>query len=331
MKLIDKIRITAKIFFGAADYKEKRQLFRSSESNQMLREHWENAEKEALSSEKPESEALYKKIQSNKKRFYINPLAVFIDKYAAAIILLLLAGGVFSYVLFFDINGYTVPKITGKHAPKGQVINFFLPDGSQVYLNSGSTLRFPETYNSDKRSAELTGEAYFIIKKNAEKPFTVKTSDIKISVLGTEFNLSAYPENETVETTLNSGSVKLSHTNSLTQKARHIILMPGHKADFYKQEKTFVSDKVNTQLYTSWIHGKLIFDDSPLSKIIPILERKYDKEFRAEDDLLEKHRLTMTITNESFEQILKMIEKTTPIVFKATGKHILIREKARIR
>jgi len=83
--------------------------------------------------------------------------------------------------------------------------------------------------------------------------------------------------------------------------------------------------------YTSWIHGKLIFDDSPLSKIIPILERKYDKEFRAEDDLLKKHRLTMTITNESFEQILKMIEKTTPIVFKPTGKHILIRENARIR
>lgn len=330
MKLRDKIRLTAKLYFGVAKQKEKRQIFRSPESNQMLREDWDNAEKNASYSEKPDSEQLYNKIEKpGKIQFRINPLTAFIDKYAAAIILFLLAGGVLSFIFFFDTGAHFAPKITEKHAPKGQLINFFLPDGSQVYLNSGSTLRFPERFDIDSRSAELTGEAYFKIEENPEKPFTVIASEIEIRVLGTEFNLSAYPESETVETTLNSGSVKLTHTNKETRKDRHIILTPGHKADFCKKDKKFVSDKVNTQLYTSWIHGKLMFDDSPLSKIIPVLERKYDKEFRAEKDLLEKHRLTMTITDENFEQILKMIEKTTPIIFESNKNHIYIMEKSK--
>jgi ferric-dicitrate binding protein FerR (iron transport regulator) len=323
LRLQDKIIITAKLYFGVAKPKEKRQLFNSSDSNQMLREDWDNAEKNAAVSQETNSEQIYNRIKnSTKKQLRISRFMAFIDNYAAAIVLLLLVGGVLSFILLFDSGSYHRPKITEKYAPKGQVISFFLPDGSQVYLNAESRLKFPENFNTESRYAELTGEAYFIIKKNPKKPFRVKTSEIEISVLGTEFNLSAYPESETVETTLKTGCIKLSHSNSETRKNRHIILTPGHKADFYKEKKKFISDKVNTRLYTSWIHGKLIFDDSPLSKIIPILERKYDKEFRAEEDLLEEHRLTMTITDESFEQILQMIEKTTPIIFTSEQKDV---------
>jgi len=188
--------------------------------------------------------------------------------------------------------------------PYGARTNFKLPDGSEVWLNSGSVISFPRQYGA-VRNVELTGQAYFHVVKDG-KPFFVKTGLGKVEVMGTSFDVKAYT-NENFETTLVEGSVKVS--DKTDQVA---TLKPGQRS-IISTNNEFALNEVNTELVTSWREGKLIFVKEPFAKVVKELERWYNVKIELQGERLKKRCYTGTIEMESFVEVLHLINTTTPI------------------
>lgn len=204
------------------------------------------------------------------------------------------------------------PEITTQNitTPYGGKTQFTLPDGSTVWLNSGSTFSYPDRFDGE-RIVELTGEAYFNVEKQKE-PFKVKTKYGEVEVFGTEFNVKAY-ENETFLTTLESGAVVF--TNIYGKQAK---LEPGTQVLF--DNENFKLRRVETKLFTSWKDGQLIFRDEPLKNIISQLERWYNVEIELQDERIKNLKYNGTIEMESFSEVLELIKVTTPIKYSFNRK-----------
>ncbi len=188
--------------------------------------------------------------------------------------------------------------------PYGARTNFTLPDGSEVWLNSGSTISFPRQYG-EIRNVELAGEAYFKVLKDG-KPFLVKTVLGEVEVMGTSFDVKAYP-NETFETTLVEGSVKVSNQNNQVA-----TLKPGQQSRINGANELAMKE-VNTDLITSWKEGKLIFVKEPFENVSRELERWYNVRIELQGNRLKKLGYTGTIELETFSEVLELINTTTPI------------------
>jgi ferric-dicitrate binding protein FerR (iron transport regulator) len=204
--------------------------------------------------------------------------------------------------------------------PYGARTSFMLPDGSEVWLNSGSIISFPRHYGP-KRSVELIGEAYFNVVKDG-KPFMVKTESGKVEVMGTSFDVKAYP-NEPFETTLVEGSVKVS--NLVNQVA---TLKPGQQSRITVANE-FAVKEVNTDLITSWKEGKLIFVKEPFANVARELERWYNVKIELQGERLKKLGYTGTIELETFGEVLELINTTTPIKTSFDKKTRILKIKGR--
>lgn len=191
--------------------------------------------------------------------------------------------------------------------PYGARTNFKLPDGSEVWLNSGSTISFPKQYG-ELRSVELTGQAYFKVVKDG-KPFVVRTGYGIVEVMGTTFDVKAY-SHDNFETTLVEGSVKVrSNTNKVA------ILNPGQQS-IITTDNGFLTHEVNTELSTSWREGKLIFVKEPFANVALALERWYNVKIELQGERLKKLGYTGSIEMETFGEVLELINVTTPIKYK---------------
>lgn len=159
--------------------------------------------------------------------------------------------------------------------PRGiKMVQVMLADGSMVWLNTASSLKYPTSFAGNERAVELIGEAYFDIKHDAGRPFTVRTKDMSVNVLGTGFNVSAYDDDEQSNVVLVKGSVAVSakgHAGMLTKR-----LVPGNMASFQAGDNGIAVAAVNTEEYISWKNGYLIFRQTPLAQIIKRVSRYYD-------------------------------------------------------
>jgi ferric-dicitrate binding protein FerR (iron transport regulator) len=166
--------------------------------------------------------------------------------------------------------------------PKGQRGQIILPDGTKVWINADSRLRYPVQFNVHSREVYLEGEAFFEVAHNKHKPFFVHTTSIDIKVLGTHFNVMSYPDDSKVETTVAEGCVSvsgklLSHSAG-TAPQKELKLLPNKKATFIKDKGAFDLKKVDAQNYTSWKDGNLCFREESLMDIAKKLERHFDVE-----------------------------------------------------
>ena len=205
--------------------------------------------------------------------------------------------------------------------PFGQMSQLTLSDETKIWLNSGTTLRYPERFAENSRSVTIEGEAYFEVSKMAHKPFTVNTPDMKVEVMGTSFNLSAYPEDATTSATLVEGKIDIQ--TSAGKTIAHINA--GQMATKNKTEPNIEIRNVKTAFYASWIDGKIFFDDEPLDQIAVKLERWFNVEIVFANEHLKSHRFTGTILkNKPVDQIMQALELISPIRFKhqvnATGR-----------
>jgi len=204
--------------------------------------------------------------------------------------------------------------------PYGARTSFKLPDGSEVWLNSGSTISFPRQYAAI-RNVELTGQAYFKVIKDG-KPFFVKTRLGVIEVMGTSFDVKAYTD-ETFETTLVEGYVKVSNnTNQLE------TLKPGQQSAITPANQLSMKE-VNTELSTSWREGKLMFVNEPFQNVAKALERWYNVKIELQGDRLRKLGYTGTIEMETFGEVLELINTTTPINYKFDNKTRILKISGR--
>lgn len=204
---------------------------------------------------------------------------------ASFLILIGLGTAIWHYqdVLSGDKNIYETVS-----TPPGQRYNLTLEDGTRVKLNAGSTLRFPDKFHGDTRKVELTGEAFFEVAPDPEKPFIIHSQGLNTTVLGTSFNIQAYPENEAVRVTVATGKVKVAPEKD-TSGTEKIFLTPDQQAIFDKQTHTVHTRKVNTAHFLEWTDGVIRFDDTSLGEAIAILERWYGVKILREGHLEQCH------------------------------------------
>ena len=160
-------------------------------------------------------------------------------------------------------------------APITQMKTFFLPDGSQVKMNSKSILLYPKQFTGESRDVFLLGEANFVVKPNKKKPFVVKTDGFQITAFGTEFNVSAYAEDKNICTTLITGSVLVEYDNLTKQ----VLLQPTQQLVYNKENQQDILNYPDIEDVTAWQKGELVFRQKTIMDIIAILERKYNYEF----------------------------------------------------
>ena len=154
--------------------------------------------------------------------------------------------------------------------PKGKRLTLILADSSRVYLNSESTLRFPSHFpDTGKRELFLTGEGFFEVTKDPNRPFHVNAESLDVEVLGTRFNVNAYTNYENITTTLVEGSVKISHAEE------EVVLVPGEAGAFVKSDAALLVEQVNVANNIAWIENRLLFIDEPFETIMHKIERGY--------------------------------------------------------
>lgn len=208
-------------------------------------------------------------------------------------------------------------------APSGQISKCVLSDGTQVWLNAGTTIKYDPALGGANREVMLDGEAYFKVFKNKHKPFVVLTKYAQIKVLGTVFNLKAYSGDNIVETTLEEGSVEFSLKGS---SANPVKLKPGEQIVYNSSENKLNMSKVETYLHTAWKDGKYVFKDADLKTIITELERLYDVRIHLENDSLKNLRFRgMFEYDQNIFSALETLERTAGIKYKMNGRDIWIR------
>jgi len=177
------------------------------------------------------------------------------------------------------------PEMNQLVIPYGKTSEIILPDGTHVYLNAGSRLIYPDFFADKNREVFLVGEAFFDVEHNVEKPFVVQTTDIRVRVLGTQFNVSAYPSDNIIETVLAEGKVRMEQNNS-TLFSQTMDLSPGQLAAFNKTERTTQLKTVDIENYTLWKENLLKFESTDLSRVVKKLERYFNIRFRYADPFL---------------------------------------------
>jgi len=219
------------------------------------------------------------------------------------------------------------PKEVGKeikmnelYVPRRGEYNLILSDGTQVFLNSDSKLIYPVAFGEGEREVVLLGEAYFDVAKDEKRPFIVKTSDLSVRVLGTAFNLSCYPDDLRVQTTLVRGRVEVL-------EGKHgVLLEPGEQACFDRESGKMDKLKVNTTLYTSWKDGLFVFERERLEDILTVLSRWYDVEIFYQRQTMKEELFTGDLKKyDNIEEHLKMLEMTTDVKFEIRGNTIIVK------
>ncbi|MBS7197385.1 MAG: DUF4974 domain-containing protein [Bacteroidales bacterium] len=204
--------------------------------------------------------------------------------------------------------------------PVGGEYHFTLADGTRVWVNSASEVRFPNCFSGERREIYVKGEVYLEVARDEKHPFIVYTGENEVRVLGTRFNLTAYPDEQKVITTLVEGSVEFRNDQS------SVRLKPGEQSVLNRATNKLEKQKVDVSIYTSWVSGTYEYERSPLSDITRQLSRWYDVQFIYESTEFSNHPFTGVVKrDQSLEEVLSIIEKTTNIRFKISGRTIIIK------
>jgi len=280
-------------------------------------------------------------IQNNKTR---NTVWNEIIRIAAVFIIALFLGGLGYYLIDKNRELNTTPLYVEYVSPLGSRSFVNLADGSKVWLNAGSTLKYQNSYGINNRELQLTGEAFFEVKKNKDLPFVVKTSEIDVIALGTKFNVKAYTEEKTIETTLIEGSVKLE-SNSV-KLADNLILKPNDKAVFTKKNqileltpnqqniaqvqaqqlkpKLEIIQSVEPEPIISWKDQRWVINNEKLGNLAVKLERRYDVNFIFDNDVLKEYAFRGTLEDETLEQIMEAIKLSAPVKYVIDKKTVYV-------
>ena len=203
-------------------------------------------------------------------------------------------------------------------------VSYILADGTEVWLNAETEIRYPVQFTGDKRVVYLDGEAYFTVAPDKNKPFTVVSTHASVSVLGTQFNFRAYPDERDVQTTLVSGSVIMQSEKYKQQ----IKLVPGEQGVLEKNSAKLMKQEVNTYLYTAWKDGRFAFRDARLEDLFNILARWYDLSVFYQSPEAKDIRFTGDLNKtDDFKSILKIIEQNERVIFTVNQRTVFIQAK----
>jgi ferric-dicitrate binding protein FerR (iron transport regulator) len=203
-----------------------------------------------------------------------------------------------------------------------------LPDGSFLWLNAESKIGYPIPFVGENRQVELSGEAYFYVKKNMKDPFIVKVADTKIRVLGTQFNVKAYPEEKHIEVALKEGKVEFVSLNHNSDEV-HTEMNPNDYLLFDQLEHQIEIENKNIDPYISWHQNILIFNDTPMSNWSRIIERWYGVKIEMLDEEIKHYHFNGTIEDETVRDVLQILELTLNVSCRIDNKNITIEKSGK--
>jgi ferric-dicitrate binding protein FerR (iron transport regulator) len=233
-------------------------------------------------------------------------------------------------ILLYTSNGelaYKPAEATGINeivfntisTPKGGQYHVVLADGTKVWLNSASSIRYPTAFAGEKRIVELTGEGYFEVAHNAKQPFHVKVNDMEVAVLGTHFNINSYSDEPSVKTTLLEGKVMVRNQHDF------VSLNPGQQAIIEpEQTKIRIAHSVDVDEVVAWKNGRFLFNGADVEVIMRQVARWYDVE------IVYEQKINEPITgglgrSENVQQLLNILEATGKVKFLVNGKQIVVK------
>ncbi|WP_153632114.1 FecR family protein [Prolixibacter sp. SD074] len=225
-------------------------------------------------------------------------------------------------ILLFAIWQYYFPHgdISGDHiamqqisSPPGTRSQIVLPDGSKVWLNAESTIRFPIPFSRKTRNVSLVGQAFFSVQKTPEVPFIVKADNVQVKVLGTEFDVNAYPDMTKVGVVLARGKISLTTQNQDHTSSKSVILHPGERAVVGRQSGEVQLSKGDINKYIAWHNGRLVFDETPMKEVARQLELWYGIKVIIKDPEILNYHFSTTFENESLYQVLELLKLSSPI------------------
>lgn len=224
-------------------------------------------------------------------------------------------------ILIYKANALAGNPETGEatfSTPRGGQYQVILPDGTHVWLNAASSLKFPAAFKGKKRLVELSGEGYFEVAKNKEMPFVVHTENQEVEVLGTHFNINSYTDEASTKTTLLEGSVKV------TAKGNQKVLTPGDQAQINKNTKEIKVMPVSLEEAVAWKNGYFVFNDEKLESIMHRVSRWYDVDYEFEGKQGDLSFLGVIERTKNISSLLKVLESTGNVHFKIEGRKIIV-------
>ncbi len=253
---------------------------------------------------------------------------------AAASLLILMGLGIAWLYSSWQNRGFSENDFTYIYSPRGQRTQVILPDSTRVWLNSETSIRYLVSFNKKSREVTIEGEAFFKVTKNALKPFYVKTSDLRVKVYGTSFNVKAYPNEKYIETTLIEGKLSVIPNSKPEAPENEIFLKPKDKLKFPKpgmvgmdsvstsvkkslaqknqdkkdMPKMLLSRNINSDPENLWKDGKLIFMDEKFGDMAIKLERWYDVKIHFENEKIRDFRFTGKIDKETINQAMEALK-----------------------
>ena len=279
-------------------------------------------------------------------------LLYWLPRIAAVFLLGAIASFVVSYQLFNPkVADASFNEIT---APPGAKSKITLPDGSLIWLNAGSNIKYSNKYGKKQREVFLTGEAYFDVVSDKSKLFLVKTEDLNIKAYGTSFNVKSYPDENTVETTLVKGSIGVTRTKFSNKKVDEVILEPNQRVVYYKptqkaetkevvdetgtnesepeviepeqQKLTYMISKgIDPEPFTKWKEGVLVIKSETLQELAIKLERKYDVSIHFANEEIKKLKFSGYLENETVEQVIEAIGIAARIDYEIEERKITLK------
>lgn len=320
--------MAVRYFNGAATAEEEETLFRfmkESPDNRQLFRDWE-AEWIDSPQVQPETDREWARLHQRillsgqlpqKPRVRRLPRIGWVAAAAVAGILLVLGSywGTMSYVERAADNSQFV-LATGK----GEKTRFYLADGTAVYLNSGSTLQYSGRFNTRRREVILSGEAYFeVAKQSGDVPFTVRTDGYDVVVKGTSFNVTAYPDDGKVVTTLMEGAVEVHYM----EKA--VAVSPGEQLVLDKATGEITKKTVQADQFMAWTEGRLEYDEISLQDLAKRMERQYDVTIELDGQVRGDMMFRISLRNEeTVDDVLKSLVQLAPLRYEKVGRHVRI-------
>ncbi|TAN13375.1 MAG: DUF4974 domain-containing protein [Chitinophagaceae bacterium] len=202
--------------------------------------------------------------------------------------------------------------------PRGGQYELLLPDGSKVWLNAASSIRFPTAFTGNNRKVEITGEAYFEIAQNATQPFIVESNGMNVTVLGTHFNVNAYSDNADMKVTLVEGRVKVA-----SESGTGTILNPMEQAEMNKEGQVRLVEKADVNEAVAWKEGIFQFDGDNMATIMKKISRWYDVEVTYKNGVPSGHFTGIISRNTNLSEVLKMLE-LSGVQFQVEGKNLVV-------
>ena len=256
----------------------------------------------------------YEEEHQPKLEFSVRRILKIYQKVAAFLLIPIIGLG---FLYWGSHNNQSGGQYTETIAPRGQKSQIVLPDGTKIWLNSDTKIKYPGNFSKNQRDVYLVGEAFFEVTKNAHQPFIVHTSGVNVKVLGTKFNVKAYPDEDKVETSLFEGKINLMFDCSNGQNQIQKEILPGESFSYSKADRHLVSNSFPQEEINGWKKNQLIFKDDTFSNLVRKVERWYDVKVVYDEKLFDDRRLTVELyEGERIERLLEIISRALSVNYK---------------